>query len=600
MRRFLVKISILLMFISGILQHQLFELSWESFRVIEMLHVVFSVAIFLFLLNGFMYKHIRYYYFKKGVKSLDGWLFFASIVVVALSGVYLLFVGNRGGDEAGIISYVFHLYGSLALVLLFFVHIVKHSYFKSVATAIVVIALFIPQDSYADFSKFTRLGATSSKDAYHSEDFTNSTRCKSCHGDIFKQWANSNHKHMVGSNPYYMLMETLAGEDMGEDFRKWCMGCHNPSGVLVGLDKTTHLMQGNIVENEIYDSEAKLLQDSFHARNNLRIEEGVSCVLCHQIDEVSSKGNASFRVNLDRKKYFFEDSNFMAGKFLSDRLINANPKVHKQSYSKEFYKDSKYCASCHDEQHPFNGIDVVSTYKEWEKSSYNNPSDKTKHKSCIDCHMSSATAEGIKPQSGTSTDGGVFKKDLKTHYFAGSNYFLAGLKDATTKEQIINLLKTSASLDVDINGSTLNVGVTNSGAGHHLPTGVADFRELWLDVELRDASGNVVLSSGKLDKNNELQEGSRVFQKVFGDENNKRVGLYFWRYKTMLKDTRIPAKQRRVESFELPKDLHYPLSVDVKLKFRIYPQWVSSAVMRLYPTMPNPDIIELNSISKKF
>lgn len=599
MRRFLVKIFILFMFISGILQHSLFSLSWESFRTIEMLHAIFSVVIFLFFLDGFIYRHIRYYHFKKGVKSLDGWLLFVSIAMVAISGIYLLFVGNRGGDEFGVLSNMLHLYGSLLLALIFFVHIIKHSYFKSVlATALLL--LLMPQDSYAEFSKFTKLKAISSKDAYHSEDFTNSTRCKSCHSDIFKQWANSNHKHMVGSNPYYMLMETLAGEDMGEDFRKWCMGCHNPSGLLVGLDKTTHLMQGNILENEIYDSEAKLLQDSFHSRNNLRIEEGVSCVLCHQIDEVNSSGNASFRVNLDRKKYFFEDSNFMVGRFLSDKLINANPKVHKESYSKEFYKDSKYCASCHDEQHPFSGIEVVSTYKEWEKSSYNNPSDKTKHKSCIDCHMSSVREDGIKPQSGTSTDGGVFKKDIKTHYFAGSNYFLAGLKDTKTKEQILNLLKTSALLDVDINGSTLNIGVTNSGAGHHLPTGVADFRELWLDVELKDANANVILSSGKLDANGELQEGSRVFQKVFGDENNKPVGLYFWRYKTMLKDTRIPAKQRRVESFELPKNIKYPLNIDIKLKFRIYPQWVSSAVKRLYPTMPNPDIVELNSLSKKF
>ena len=60
--------------------------------------------------------------------------------------------------------------------------------------------------------------------------------------------------------------------------------------------------------------------------------------------------------------------------------------------------------------------------------------------------------------------------------------------------------------------------------------------------------------------------------KVFGDEEGNPVGLLFWKYKTLLKDTRIPAKERRVESYNLPTDLNYPLNVDVKLNFRIYPE----------------------------
>ncbi len=66
--------------------------------------------------------------------------------------------------------------------------------------------------------------------------------------------------------------------------------------------------------------------------------------------------------------------------------------------------------------------------------------------------------------------------------------FLAGLKDKKGEDQIIQLLKTSAKLDVNIKDNQVHVGVTNVGAGHHLPTGVADFRELWLDITIKDSN----------------------------------------------------------------------------------------------------------------
>ena len=68
------------------------------------------------------------------------------------------------------------------------------------------------------------------------------------------------------------------------------------------------------------------------------------------------------------------------------------------------------------------------------------------------------------------------------------------------KNKFFQLLRTSAKLDVNIKDNKLLVGVQNVGAGHHLPTGVADFRELWLDITITDATGKIVFSSGKLDK----------------------------------------------------------------------------------------------------
>ncbi|MDQ1264741.1 MAG: hypothetical protein QG559_1742 [Campylobacterota bacterium] len=599
MRRFFVKVLLLVMFISGVLQMKLVALSWDSFRVIEPLHIVSSVLIMFLFMNSFIYKHIRRYFYIKKINSINGWFLLASFSLVSISGIYLFLVGNRGGDIVGVMSFYTHLFGSFVLMVFFVWHTLRAN--NQIVQPI--IALFILFSAYPSYAKVTELSnleiEKSTSKQTHSEDFTNSTKCKSCHSEIFEQWSNSNHRHMAGTNRYYMVMETLAGEVEGDEFKKWCMSCHNPSALSIGLSKSTHSMDGNFVSNESYEKGSATLLKDFREHNNFRVEEGVSCITCHQISDATSYGNASYKLSLDRKKYAFEDSKFTLPHLFSEKLINANPSVHKESYSKELYKNSKYCASCHDESHPKNGIKIVSTYEEWEKSPFNNPNDKTKHKSCIDCHMTNLSGGKFAPLKGTSTDGGVIKNDLKVHYFAGSNHFLAGLRDKKNEDQIIQLLKTSAELDMAIKDKNLEVGVKNVGAGHHLPTGVADFRELWLEVEVKDKEGKVILSSGRLKDDGNIEEGSRLFQKVFGDENSKPVGLLFWKYKTLLSDTRIPAGERRVESFKLPKDTLYPLKISVKLNFRIYPQWVSDKVRKVFPILPNPSVIELQSVEKE-
>lgn len=598
MRRFFVKVLLLVLFISGILQMKILGLSWESFRVIEPLHIIGSILIMVLFMSSFIYKHIRRYFYIKKTNSINGWFLLASFVVVTLSGIYLFLIGNRGGDIGGIISFYTHLFGSFILMAFFVWHIFDAS---KGTTALFALLLFSSYPSYAKITDLSNLEIEkSSSKEYHSEDFANSAKCKSCHSEIFEQWSNSNHRHIAGTNRYYMVMETLAGEVEGDEFKKWCMSCHNPSALAMGLSKSTHSMDGNFVSHESYEKGSATLLKDFKEHDNFRVEEGVSCITCHQIGDASSKGNASYKLSLDRKKYAFEDSKYTLPHLFSEKLINANPSVHKESYSKELYKDSKYCASCHDESHPKNGIKIVSTYEEWEKSPFNNPNDKTKHKSCIDCHMTNLSDGKFAPLKGTSTDGGVIKNDLKVHYFAGSNHFLAGLRDKKNEEQIVQLLKTSAQLDVDIKEKNLVVGVKNVGAGHHLPTGVADFRELWLDIEVKDRDAKLIFSSGKLKSDGNIEDKSRLFQKVFGDENGKPVGLLFWKYKTLLSDTRIPAGDRRVESFELPKDALYPLEVSVKLNFRIYPQWVSDAVRKVFPALPNPPVVELSKIQKEF
>ena len=595
-----INLDILFMFVSGILLMDYFSIAWSYFRVIEFLHIFGSITVTILFVLPFLYKHIKESMIIMKYKSMSGLMLGFVLFLLLLSGTYLFIIGNRGGDVYGTLFYYIHLYISFVLILALVVHQKKFFFSRRFATFASVILLFSPSYSYSKSTKLTNIVFTDGAKYHHSIDWTNSATCKECHPKIFKQWADSNHRHLADSNPYYMVLENLAGMDKGEKFREWCMGCHNPSAVSMYQERTTHFMKDNVMPEPLFVKGSKNLINEYKAHPN-RLEQGVSCITCHRIMDAKPVGNSSYTLNLTkRKKYLYEASTTDMKVWISHKLINAKPKMHKAEYMKPLYKKSEYCASCHNEFLPHSGREVVGTYEQWKKSPFNNPKNPKEHKDCIDCHMTHLEKGKFSPLQGSSTLGGKYKKDIKVHYFAGGNYFLAGLKNKENESQSIQLLKTSAKLDSKIDKGVLLVGVKNVGAGHKLPTGAADFRELWLDITVTDSNGKIVFSTGKLDKKGDIEKNSIIYNKIFGDKNGKPVGLFFWRYEKLLKDTRIPAGKRVVERFTLPENLEYPLHVDIKLNFRIYPQWVTNIVKAAYPQLTDPPVITIKELEKQF
>jgi len=595
-----INLDILFMFISGILLMDYFSIEWSYFRVIEFLHIFGSITVTILFVLPFLYKHIKESMIIMKHKSMSGLILGFMLFLLLLSGTYLFIIGNRGGDIYGMLSYYIHLYISFVLIFALVVHLKKFFFSRGFATFASVIVLFLPSYSYSKSTKLTNIVFADGAKYHHSIDWTNSVTCKECHPKIFKQWADSNHRHLADSNPYYMVLENLAEMDRGKEFRKWCMGCHNPSAVSMHQERTTHFMKDNMMPEPLFVSGSQNLINKYK-ENPKRLEQGVSCITCHRITDAKPAGNSAYALNLaKRKKYLYEDSTAEMKVWISHKLINATPQMHKAEYMKPLYKKSEYCASCHNEFLPHSGREVVATYEQWKKSPFNNPKKPKEHKDCIDCHMTYLEKGKFSPLQGSSTLGGKYKKDIKVHYFAGGNYFLAGLKNKENESQSIQLLKTSAKLDLKIDKGVLLVGVKNVGAGHKLPTGAADFRELWLDITVTDSNGKIVFSSGKLDKKGDIEKNSIIYNKIFGDKNGKPVGLFFWRYEKLLKDTRIPAGKRVVERFILPENLEYPLHVDIKLNFRIYPQWVTNIVKAAYPQLTDPPVITIKELEKQF
>lgn len=456
---------------------------------------------------------------------------------------------------------------------------------KEITKAMGELHLFIrSRQNLPFFSTWVRLDENISH--YHPKEWSNSASCKNCHPEIFKQWANSNHRLMGGSNPYYMVLEELAAKEEGEGFRFWCMGCHSPSQLTSGARKTD-------TKNRMLDKDGHALALDMKSTDS-GAEEGTSCLFCHRIERLEEvPGNGGFTINLrGREKYVFEERSGILG-YIHEASINAKPKMHANSYSKGFYKDSKYCMSCHTEFSPGKGAKIVDTYGEWKNSPYNKGANNPKTKECIDCHMHAAPSALDKKIAGRSTVGGALKEGIRTHHFVGSNHFLSGLRSKEHEKMTVEMLRAAVKIEPIRLKNGLAVKVSNVGAGHHLPTGVADFRELWLEVSAKDANGKEILSSGKLDKNLEVEKGSRMFKKTFGDKDGKPVGLAFWKYEKLLEDTRIEAGGYRVENYPFSQIPTYPVNVSVKINFRIYPQWVTNIVQKSYPNLPSPNVVTL-------
>ena len=429
------------------------------------------------------------------------------------------------------------------------------------------------------------------QDFVHEDEWTNSAACAECHSDMFDQWADSLHRLMGDSNPYYKVVEDIAAETEGEEFRKWCMGCHHPQGLLSGLTATSDA--GHMFEQ----GGRSLFEALDQGRPDL--DEGTGCLFCHRISKLeaarspSAGANASFTVNVkDRETYVFENHPNRVLNWVGNHSINAKPEVHAKSYSQDFYSNSAFCGTCHNEFAPGSGSVIVDTYGEWERSPFNAPDDPENHRTCIDCHMHADIQRIGEDIPGISTDGGRVKANVVTHQFTGANYHLVGLRNEKLAEMSVELLQSAAELEVSLTpDGGLNVRVHNSGAGHALPTGVADFRQVWLDVTVRDANDRVVLESGKMSPDGVVDPEARFFRKVFGDKYGEPVGFLFWRYEKMLEDTKIPAGGFRDELFDLPPTTAFPVSVEVKLMFRTYPQSVTDAVRQSYPDLTNPEAV---------
>ncbi|WP_298439155.1 hypothetical protein [uncultured Ferrimonas sp.] len=423
----------------------------------------------------------------------------------------------------------------------------------------------------------------------HPDEWLNSAECADCHSTIYDQWADSNHG-MNMDHPYYRFHEDVAAEAEGEEFRVLCRGCHMPQMVINGDNKPLHEF------GDMWEKKGASLMQAFAHGKSVN-ERGTGCVFCHRISKAENAGgNADMTVNLkDRDGYIFEDSTSSLLKYMEQKQINASPERHKASYSNpELYQSSLYCATCHNEFTSGPGANINDNFGEWLASPFNSPEDPSQHKTCIDCHMNQ-DATHFTQVSGYSTDNGPEKSNLRSHHFVGGNYFFTGMRNAEHKKMSIDILKTALRLAVEKQGDRFTAKISNVNSGHAMPGGAR--RQVWVEVIATDANGQQVLSSGVM-TDGVIPKDARKFVKVGVDKAGVPVGLRFWRYEKIGKDTRIQSGETRLEHFQLPADLQYPLTVSTRVLYQVFAKGLSDKVRAAYPDeqIPEPEVIELQKV----
>jgi len=384
--------------------------------------------------------------------------------------------------------------------------------------------------------------AGSKKKIADSSEFRQPTYCAKCHRDLYNQWKGSPHNNSQ-KDPIYQKLYLLADKESDGQAENVCAAsvCHTPIGHLAA---------------EIPPIDGSKLSDI--------AKLGVQCDFCHTVSDFEKVGNGSYVVS--------------PGKVKRGPFKNAKSPAHKTEYSK-LHTEAVFCGLCHNVNHPQNNLPLEATFTEWEEGPYNT-GDADTSTTCQDCHMTPGPGETF-PNPGRAASIGPERDHIFTHDFAGANVALAKIMNSPHHGELAEeRLKAAATVEVVAPGTAekgkpmpIEVRVKNVGAGHMIPTGVTELRQMWLEVLASDAEGSYFFGSGTLDNEGNVDPGGVMYNTVMGDIKGRRT-THIWKAEKILSDNRIAPGQMKTEAYNinLPQDVIGPIGIEVRLRYRSAPQ----------------------------
>lgn len=350
--------------------------------------------------------------------------------------------------------------------------------------------------------------------------------CQNCHTRIVSEWKKDKHSKSAKNKNFLSVFKKGFKHDFPNS-KGNCNNCHTPLKTLNTNSLNDHL---DFTPLE---------------------KEGINCDFCHKIKDVDTKKNnltGTQRLDLLRPH----------GK--SELLFGSMNDVfpRNDAYLK-IYEQSKFCASCH--HGSFWGELVYSEFEEWRVSPY-----PKEGKSCQSCHMKqSKKADYI-----ADKDKGGFLRDHKEIH---SHH----MKDTDDIDFIKDALDINISHKIEQNRLCLNISVTNTGAGHHIPTG-SPFRHMILNIKgINGKNKNIPqISNHTIPSWAHIKGVGKVFAKIYRPAKlytNKGVKFehsypeLFWRPIHLEYDTRIKAKTTDTTQFIFDIKNSKKAIFDIKLTY---------------------------------
>lgn len=339
-----------------------------------------------------------------------------------------------------------------------------------------------------------------------------SANCMPCHTDITKRWRLSRHanSHFSKNDLYRKTLLYIVKKNptnILDEIKIECAKCHNPRATMTSVsndDKLSLLIGHNTVKKEYSQ-----------ALNSKNMQDGVNCVVCHNIDQVhrdKGKGSQGY------KSISFGKQGTMFGPF--DDAVSPYHKTEKRDLFSE--DNPKLCFACHFSARNHQGIQVYGTGKEYMQVQSSMQGDK---EGCKKCHMSTRK-KGV--ASNYAKNGKSPKiRMVREHRFA-----------SVDNSDILNTY-------IDISHTTKDnqfVIELKNNTPHHLPTGYG-LREILLTVNFFDNTDKKLRSAT-------ATLGTRWKDKE-GETTIPHLAY------AIAEDTRLPGMSTKKYYFDIPESSKY-------------------------------------------
>ncbi len=298
--------------------------------------------------------------------------------------------------------------------------------------------------------------------------------CMTCHPTHYDQWSGSMHAY-ASDDPVFLAMNKRGQREA--QLGTFCVQCHAPMAVALGLTDGT-------------DFDPTTLPPA---------ARGITCYFCHDVESIQADHNNGLVLALDQTM----------------RGGAANP-VHTPAHDSlndpmmaTATNNSTMCGSCHDVITPApNNVPIERTYTEWQASLFAN-NDPMHHLplTCTGCHMISST-NVIADKPGLDVP--LRTNGFHEHVWPGIDQALTPFPNtdvmamdiARDLAPAVTIISPTPITGPPIPGGiclnpdgTLTVRMVSIGPGHSWPTGAAQDRRAWLEVQAFDASNNLMLDT---------------------------------------------------------------------------------------------------------
>jgi nitrate/TMAO reductase-like tetraheme cytochrome c subunit len=309
------------------------------------------------------------------------------------------------------------------------------------------------------------------------EQLQDPSTCMSCHPKHYDQWSGSMHAY-ASEDPVFVAMNKRGQRETNGQLGTFCVQCHAPMAVALNTTNGT-------------DYDPSTLTPA---------TKGITCFFCHTVKDVQADHNNGLVIDAQSTTLYGGAKNPVSNK------------AHHAEYDERMdsdINDSAMCGSCHDVVTP-KGVALERTFSEWKTTFFSSSTNPELHLSCGGCHMPSTAKDVIAddPDANVPERAHGFHEhlwpaiDQAMTAFPNVDVMAGRIQDEIDSTVTIIGLKPlvgdpqSGICVTPEGGGTIRVRMDTLSLAHAWPSGAAQDRRAWLEVNAYDASNNLLLSTG--------------------------------------------------------------------------------------------------------